>query len=483
MPTGGPPYDPFVLGKRSTPILLALLASCACLEAGRRAAVLRQPTPPKQPLRLRRPGGYGGRAPKLQRRRADPAAEGTARRPAGPLEKCELVRLEGVPVLRLSGGPRERGYAHGYFLAQEIVDVFRQFRPLVVSAEDYERKVRPQVRDRFRFPEVVREELEGMLEGIRARFARDALFDPGLGREIDRLDLLAMQAMPDWYPFHCSAFVVWGSLAPEGPVTGRNLDFAIHPVLLRNHLLVYHARSGEGRAWISLTWPGLVGGLSAWNEAGVAAFLLDADAPRVDVDEAGEGFLPRAMAVRRIMREVGPEGPAEQALEMLKDVPTRWGGNVFVAGPRGADAGVLERDAAGTSLRLAASDPVARGVPAFACTNHFRLRAEPVACERYEAITRRFVEMSHEGGATDARSAFDLLHDVRQPGLTMQSMVLRPRTKEVSLRLVRPEDLVLPRSKIVRLTWDEIVGRPKATADERRRKGGGHPPMHADGRR
>ncbi len=382
---------------------------------------------------------------------------------SGRPARGELVRLKGVPVLRLDGTPRERGYAHGYFLAREIVDLFTRYMPFVArSPERYEEVIRPEVAGRFAFPKEVREEIAGMFRGIRTRLPRAGL-TTHLGRPLDELDLLAMQAMPDWYPFACSSFVAWGRLAPDGPLVGRNLDFFIHPVLLENHMLVVNARSGEKRAWVSLGWPGLVGALTGMNEDGVVAFIHDANAPML---ETQNDMLPRMLALRAILERAGRERPAADAMRLIGDVPTRWGGLIFVAGPRAGEvegaAGVLESDARGTTLRTAGQDPVGSRVPGFACTNHFRARARPESCERYDTIVRRLGGFLKGGRALDFKTAFGLLHDVRQR-ITMQSMVVILRTREMWFRLARP-DRPIEEAAAVRITWDELVG----TTDEHR---------------
>jgi hypothetical protein len=392
-------------------------------------------------------------------------------------EASELVTLKGVRVLRLRGLPRERGYAHGHELAESILAVFALYRPFLAPDDAYERRVRPEVRDRFRFPPEVAEELAGMFEGMRAKLG-DEGFSGGpmesFGRPFDELDLRCMQAIPDWYQLHCSAFVAWGALSPGGPIVGRNVDFGYHPVLAANHLLVYSERSGGKRAWVSLTFPGIVGAITGMNEDGVCVFTLDANAPLVDLSKADpsrKGMLPRLLECRRILEGAGPDDPAHDGLRLLEGVPTRWGQNIFVAGPRVADdpgtAGVIERSVGGTALRTAADDPVAAGVPAFACTNHLRRLAKPVSCDRYDTVAARMRELQAAGSTVDENEAFRLLWDVKQKYMTLQAVVVEPRTRGISLRLVA-EPLLIVEPRLARFTWDEIAGvakwRPAANA-------------------
>ena len=102
---------------------------------------------------------------------AGAAPVGAAVRPG-----CSLEAVHGVPVLRVTGSAHDRGYAHGYLLAREIMDVFRRYMAFVVRNPDrFESVIRSQVRDRFAFPAPVREEIAGMLAGLRDRLGEAGL--------------------------------------------------------------------------------------------------------------------------------------------------------------------------------------------------------------------------------------------------------------------------------------------------------------------
>jgi len=375
----------------------------------------------------------------------------------------ELVSLRGVKVLRLRGSPRERGYAHGYLLAREISGLVVRYLPLVArDGARYRDGIRAEVRDRFAFPEALREEAAGIFEGLRAALGEERL--PTLhGAPIDELDILAMQALPDWYPFACSAFVAWGALAPEGPVAGRNMDFFVHPALLESHVLVVHERQGASRAHVSLGWPGLAGSLTGLNEDGVCAFILDAaPPPEGPPPRERRGFLARMAAARLVLEKARPEEPARDAFALVSEKLSRWGGNLFVAGPEAgrlpAAAGVVETDALGSSLRLAGAETVSARAPAFVCTNHFRLRARPEPCLRYAILSRGLDSLQESGLACDFERAFGLLREAAQP-ITMQSLVVNLRTRELALRLATP-DRRAEEAPPVRLGWEELAGTP-----------------------
>jgi hypothetical protein len=156
-----------------------------------------------------------------------------AREPqSDPRLKQSLRRPEqnGWNFVHLEGSPSQTGFQHGYLLAREIQDVHR----VVVlglthdSKKNYaffrgaaEKVLWPRIEAEYR------EELKGIVEGLKAR-----------GVELDLWDIVALNAWQElapyytaWYdkhhqlasirqpvPEHCSAFVATGSYTADGRV-------------------------------------------------------------------------------------------------------------------------------------------------------------------------------------------------------------------------------------------------------------------------
>ncbi|MHC4505891.1 MAG: hypothetical protein ACYTFI_21525, partial [Planctomycetota bacterium] len=176
------------------------------------------------------------------------------------------------------------------------------------------------------------------------------------------------------------------------------------------------------------------------------------------------------LALRRILERAGRDTPAADAAKLVGKIPARLCSLIAVAGPRAGELegalGVIERDARGTSLRSAGRDPVAPGVPGFACTNHFRVRSRPVDCRRYAAIARRLRGLSDERRALDFETAFGIMHDVRQT-ITMQTFVANLRTRAFSLKLMTPENARSLEKAVIDFTWEEVAGGDRPTRGDR----------------
>ncbi|NOX57447.1 MAG: hypothetical protein GXP29_01145, partial [Planctomycetes bacterium] len=174
------------------------------------------------------------------------------------LAKCSgtLGEEQGVRVLRLWGTPREQGHAHGLLLGPHIVGMMRQLLDgpvLFNDPREYELGIREKLLPRLRQTEAEREELAGMLEGIRERVGKNELMLKRMKRPIDALDLFAVNTLADWIPGACSSFAAWGEKTSDGGmVVGRNLDYFNLPGLRKLHLVIVRKNTdSEASGWVS----------------------------------------------------------------------------------------------------------------------------------------------------------------------------------------------------------------------------------------
>jgi hypothetical protein len=131
------------------------------------------------------------------------------------------------------------------------------------------------------------EEAEGMLTGIMDSGVD--VFDETLQRDWDEddilfvnsiVDLIGISDLPGELDFGCSSLSGWGEKTINDPelngelVITRQMDWTPHPALLDNHILIIHFPAENDEVnWLSFTFPGLFGALSAVNEEGLCAFM------------------------------------------------------------------------------------------------------------------------------------------------------------------------------------------------------------------
>lgn len=203
-----------------------------------------------------------------------------------PLDNAHLVQLDGSPY--------EMGYAHGYMLADQIIDwfLFYQFRYNMDSNITYINLYRSWLKQNQYVEDSYREEATGMIDGMKASGADLYLHDLSRNFDLDDIYIInsyleasqskgAMTLGPYATPSNnipaCSQFVAWDYLTVDGEtLAGRNMDGETDPWYVTvTHLIVFAVSSSikGSLRYISIMWPGHIGTLSAVNEDGFSAML------------------------------------------------------------------------------------------------------------------------------------------------------------------------------------------------------------------
>jgi hypothetical protein len=306
--------------------------------------------------------------------------------------KGTWTEVDGVGVLRLWGTPRERGFAHGWLLARDIVDgADRSLSAFLGSRMPlYETMMLPLAKTAFTFSEEEREELQGILDGLEARLPETSdRTITSLGRPPRMDDLLLVNVFGDLYALGCSSLAVWGSKT-EGDETlvVRNFDFpALDLVAARQHVRIVAPREGA-LGYVGVSHPGGIGMLTGMNAEGVFAAIHDVHVTP-GMEDLAQKNVPRLVAIRRLLEQVAAEGAVEKAAALCRSWNTLYGNNIMVATSKPGDglfAGILEydtreKDDEGVDLRRAAADE-----EHVVCTNHHRVRGSG-SCWRYDTLT------------------------------------------------------------------------------------------------
>jgi hypothetical protein len=362
--------------------------------------------------------------------------------PRGPAraEGENLGRLEereGVKILVLEGTPRERGRAQGRAFAKPIVDNAAELA-VILKGQFHDGESHAQLLKKFVWPADVSEELDGILEGVKEKLGDAPI--PGQGRGLTRSDLEALNTVADLLPFFCSAFTISGDRVDGGgTLTGRNLDYPAFKGMLRTKLVVVRMPREGARGWATVTWPGSVGCYTGMNDAGMTASILDVPSK---ASLARDGFVPRSLGPRAILESITPgQGWVERAADVLRRTPVIFGNNIHASAPRTEGTppaavfewGPAEKPADGVTVRLAGPGEALR------CTNHWRLRQEPIQCPRYDALTKALAE--HEGKLTP-ESAMELLRVANVQGfkITVHSVVFSLEQRTVLVAFAKSTD-------------------------------------------
>lgn len=319
----------------------------------------------------------------------------------------ELAVYKNHRVLRLYGEhARERGFAHGYLLADKIIESMDDALKSLpfFTAEKFEKRLSPWAKQNFLWDEDAKQELEGMFEGLCAKLNEQERVCPVLARAVTLDDLYAINVIADYFGPACSGFSAWGPLTEDGKVVyGRNLDFPIggravaNQVLLAIDRLPGHDGKKKSKAWIGAGWPGLITVFTAMNEDGLVCCLHDAT--NTVKDGVKEGFVPRGVLLRRILESIDPAKvePAGAAAQLVAERPSACGNLFHLAWPKSAaekhkqtPAAVLEFDSAGRKPGTLDGIAIRRmdASGSLVLSNHYCVRNKEVECARFARIVQ-----------------------------------------------------------------------------------------------
>src|SRR5262249_13739647 len=212
-----------------------------------------------------------------------------------------LEQHAGLRVLHVWGTAKERGFAHGYLLGQDMAAIVRaEFVARFARKPQFLVLARNSLARLIAFPDDVRDELQALWDGVVQSGADRHLGD--LEREFDVDDLRVANALDVFGLMGCSGFTLCGEQVEGGGVlSGRNFDWPFTgPHLLDATLLLVEHR-GDGPAVASVTWPGYLGVVTGVNEDGLCAFLHVGTGAITWTPEPGS--VPSAIALGAILAQ------------------------------------------------------------------------------------------------------------------------------------------------------------------------------------
>jgi len=315
----------------------------------------------------------------------------------------QLTQIGDKYVLQVWGSHYERGYATGYLMADNIMNVFSYYFYTSISGSNpntynYYQQFH---QNNFLTNERYTAEAEGMLAGMTASGA--SVYHSGLQRNLNVNDLLFANAVVDIAGYQqgkelelgCSSLSSWGMATVDDPflqggiVITRLLDWSRNNTLIANPLLVVHYPSEPDECkWISFAYPGMFGALSAISENGAAAFL---NMGNIHTHPNTTNLTNVLFDIRSGLERTDYNNDGvystEDVFAAVAD-GNHVGGTITHNIQQWADssrAAIIETNNSGTVRRLYNQNSNLNG-DNLAATNHFRNLYEPVACSRYSRI-------------------------------------------------------------------------------------------------
>ena len=313
----------------------------------------------------------------------------------------DTLTVDGKKILKIWGTHSERGYAYGYLMAENIKEVFEGYvlGSLFFNSTTIYTNARNYFIGNFEVEQKYINESIAMINGIQA--AGVSIFCSILNRDLDEIDILLSNSIVDIAAlgeenftnrFGCSSLSSWGQNTIQDPdlngqlVITRNMDWMPHPTLLNNHLLIVQFPSEPDEiSWLSFTFAGMLGALSAINENGVAAFMNMGNYnnhPNLNT------FHPIFFTIRNGIEANDYNGDSQiDPYDIASAISDKYQLSGFIVHSTDEYFGIVVEcnNENGVEIRDDSDNTI---IPEehLAATNHFRKLYSPVYCNRYANI-------------------------------------------------------------------------------------------------
>ncbi|MCC6159620.1 MAG: hypothetical protein IT350_16330 [Deltaproteobacteria bacterium] len=192
---------------------------------------------------------------------------------------------KGQRILHVWGTDYEMGYAHGFLLGQEIVDVMSVYGlpgPMYTAQEFNDE--RDFTFDTFEFDAELLDEAEGMFDGLVDAGAD--LHVPPLDRDLNADDIVTFTALRELAGLQCATWAAWGDATAGDPdidsqmAVAHNSDFVLvgdestlHYAGTHGLVVAYEPSDPDRQRYVSVVFPGFLGVAAGLNESGVGIFV------------------------------------------------------------------------------------------------------------------------------------------------------------------------------------------------------------------
>ena len=363
------------------------------------------------------------------------------------------LRSKGPPsqkYLQVWGSHYQMGYAHGYYLAEEIMASFNHRWIGYTSYHActpavWENSFLPSFRAYYYVPQKFQDEAQGICDGFAVKGV--SLYHAALGRDITSEDILAMTAATSPDKFGCSSISGWGqSTAADdtlqgGFIIGRNVDarVGLYTIMGNVSLIIAYAPDDPGeQAFFNVSMAGIFGAFSCINRNGVGLCQNTGNHPDTDTIPPNS-LLGDFLSSRLAVEMVDPDGSGVNDIFDIDSMKVHSehvrSNDLHIYSPNDAmhpvPAAILEINHLGDTLRFVAHNSIPPAINSswnLAVTNHDRLLYPPVSCWRYQRLADSLNADDHLTTPRVSRIANTVAIDY-DPGsshCTYHSMILRP---------------------------------------------------------
>lgn len=245
--------------------------------------------------------------------------------------------------------------------------------------------------------------------------------------------------MQDYMLVGCTSFAVWGKESADSSLLmARNFDFYMGEEFAKNKLVLFE-KPDSGYAYVSVTWPGMLGVVSGMNTEGLAVTI---NASKLEVPSSSA--TPISILVKSILQYASNIEEAEKIAASFKTFVCE---SILVGSANDGRAVIIEKTPSEMGVYSAGGSRVI-------CTNHYqsdRFRDDPVNVENIRVSDsgyryRRVQQLLDSLDTIDYLKAAAVLRDIRgvdgedvgycndlsiNQMLAMHSVIFKPAEKKI----------------------------------------------------
>ncbi len=319
--------------------------------------------------------------------------------------------------LKVWGSHAERGYAQGYLLAEESVELFSTYviGYMFSGSSLLYNQSRQLFLSNWEIDEAYLIEFASALEGITD--AGESIYFEILGREIDEYDIAMVNSVVDLLSYSrmydleftrhwgCSTLTSWGESTIDDPdlqgelIVTRHLDWN-NAGVLDNYplLLICNPAEEDEQKFMTFTYPLFVTGLSATNESGLTCFM-NVGSNHTITNPAP--YKPLLLTMRKAIEKAdyNADGTCDP-LDMVTAVTeSARAVSAIITCVQNSETEplIIELNNTGTAIRTVADNELAPAIEGdnLVATNHFRMLYAPQYCGRYTALAAEIAANSN----------------------------------------------------------------------------------------
>lgn len=360
-----------------------------------------------------------------------------------------LSYIEHIRVLKLWGSHYEMGYAHGYLLGPESMEMAELEMSQSGLLDFYQNVVLPNIH-LYHVPESYMDEIRGFFAGMTARAEGRRVYSEMLKREITLNDVIASNYVSAMITeINCSSFSAWGNMTGDGSVlVGYNHDGPDNNLYTGRWLIIARVPADQTGA-IPSVCIGRAGNFNvhtAMNAYGVTLSCQGINSPNANEPTSTEGFTSEGIVFRKLIETVDNLNQIGDIKRVLNKFYTHEAETLLMAWP------LQNGDIPTTAVEIDGDLTVTSGYTLrgpgsneeyLIQTNQFWVRFEPGQCQRYDQCKDYFESLcAGKKQPLTLNSAWELLgkelHPLPGNLVTQHAVVFEPKKKLMHIAVFEP---------------------------------------------